>query len=36
MKSMLQDGNHIETYEGAGRIMMALWNKSGDKVKFST
>ena len=30
---LLKDGAHIETYEGAGRIMMAEWNYSGDKVE---
>ena len=28
-----KDGAHVECYEGAGRIMLALWNHSGDKVK---
>ena len=32
----LQDGSHIETYEGAGRIMLSQWNSASDKVVITT
>ena len=27
-----QDGSHVKSYEGAGRVMLALWNFKNDKV----
>ena len=31
-----KDGSHIETYEGAGRIMLSQWNPHSDKVLITT
>ena len=35
MVLLFQDGSHVESYEGAGRIMHAKWNHSSDKVSVS-
>ena len=32
MVLLFKDGSHVESYEGAGRIMHAKWNHSSDKV----
>ena len=32
MVLLFQDGSHVESYEGAGRIMHAKWNHSSNKV----
>ena len=32
MVLLFQDGSHVESYEGAGRIMHAKWNHSSKKV----